>query len=103
LTQSQADRCLRILDLDNVTNFEARMVAEVKLYWVVYEKCCGLQVSVADTKAALKAWQEDWAALFGKIIESPLRPILTVRQMSPGLSSSRWASTSLTCSLIVNH
>ncbi|KAK4948613.1 hypothetical protein LTR10_012617 [Elasticomyces elasticus] len=64
LTRSQVEQCLRILDTNNVTNFEARMVAEAKLYWIVYEKCSGSQVNVADTKAALKAWQEDWAALF---------------------------------------
>lgn len=53
------------------------MVAEVKLYWIVYEKCCGSQVNMADTKSALKAWQEDWAALFGKSAYSLPRMSLT--------------------------
>ena len=59
------------------------MVAEVKLYWIVYEKCCGSQVNVADTKAALKAWQEDWAALFGKFNKWHPTPVLTLSADEP--------------------
>ena len=42
------------------------MVAEVKLYWIIYEKCSGTHVDLADTKAILQAWKQDWSNLFSK-------------------------------------
>ncbi len=37
LDRKQIDRCREILDSDHATNFESRMVAEVNLYWIIYE------------------------------------------------------------------
>lgn len=68
LNQTQIDQSLRLLETENVTNFEARMAAEVKLYWIIYEKCCTAQVDMVATKNALRAWQQEWAALFGREI-----------------------------------
>ena len=51
---------------DHVTNYETRMGAEIKLYWIIYQNCCGLQVNLAETKLALQSWQQEWAALFSK-------------------------------------
>jgi hypothetical protein len=56
---------MRFLESDEITNFEGRMVAEVKLYWIIYEKCCGPHVDLTEMKANLQAWKQDWATLFG--------------------------------------
>jgi hypothetical protein len=64
VNQAQVDRGLRFLESDSVTNFEARMAAEVKLYWIIYNNCCGTEVDLEHAKSALQAWQWEWAALF---------------------------------------
>lgn len=70
LRQSQIDHCLRLMGSDNVTNYEARMGAEIQLYWIIYQKCCGHQIDLADAKTSLQSWQREWAALFSKFILS---------------------------------
>ena len=42
------------------------MVAEVQLYWIIYNKCGVAQIDLAGTKLALQAWQQDWMSLFGQ-------------------------------------
>lgn len=42
------------------------MVAEVKLYWLIYEKCSGPQGNLAETKLALQSWLQDWVDLFSE-------------------------------------
>ncbi|KAJ5618755.1 hypothetical protein N7510_002739 [Penicillium lagena] len=64
LTQAHVDRCHLLVESGNLRNYEARMVAEVKLYWVIYEKCCGLRVNLSDAKLALQNWKKQWASLF---------------------------------------
>ncbi|KAJ5110180.1 hypothetical protein N7532_002825 [Penicillium argentinense] len=64
LTQSHIDRCRIFLESGNLENYEARMVAEVKLYWVIYEKCCGRRIDLAEAKLALQSWKDQWASLF---------------------------------------
>ncbi|KAL6248087.1 hypothetical protein RBB50_005435 [Rhinocladiella similis] len=66
LNQAQINQCLRFLESDNVTNFEARMVAEVQLYWIIYEKCYDSEIDSTDTKRTLQEWQREWAALFNQ-------------------------------------
>ncbi|KIW14107.1 hypothetical protein PV08_06888 [Exophiala spinifera] len=66
LNQAQIDQCLRFLESDNVTNFEARMVAEVQLYWIIYDKCYDSDIDSADTKRTLQEWQREWAVLFNQ-------------------------------------
>ena len=61
----QVDRCRKILDSDHATNFEARMVAEVNLYWIIYEKCSSASVDLPATQATLHAWKQEWSTLFG--------------------------------------
>jgi hypothetical protein len=67
LTQEHIDRCSHLLENGSLKNYEARMVAEVKLYWVIYTKCCpqGYQVDLQDAKLSLQDWKKDWANLFG--------------------------------------
>ncbi|KAF4459062.1 nicotinamide mononucleotide permease [Fusarium albosuccineum] len=64
LTQEHIDRCLYFSKLDYITNYEARMAAEVGLYWIIYNKCGTSQVDLTGTKLALTAWQQEWAKLF---------------------------------------
>lgn len=73
LNQAQINQCLRFLESDNVTNFEARMVAEVQLYWIIYEKYICYDSDSAEvvdstdsTTRALQEWQRDWAGLFNQ-------------------------------------
>jgi hypothetical protein len=42
------------------------MVAEVQLYWIIYNKCSLAKNDLVDTKLALEAWQREWIRLFSK-------------------------------------
>lgn len=66
LNQSHVDRCSHLLETGSLKNYEARMVAEVKLYWVIYTKCCpqSNRVDLQDARSALQSWKKDWASLF---------------------------------------
>ncbi|KAK9415739.1 hypothetical protein SUNI508_10217 [Seiridium unicorne] len=66
LNQAQIDRCVRLFESDEITNYEARMVAEVKLYWIIYNKCGGPRVDLPATKMALRNWQLDCVNLFNE-------------------------------------
>jgi len=66
LNQVQIDRSLRLTQLDGITNYETRMVAEVELYWIIYNKCGSHPVTLSETKLALRDWQQEWASLFGR-------------------------------------
>ncbi|EXJ73626.1 uncharacterized protein A1O5_03388 [Cladophialophora psammophila CBS 110553] len=58
--RAQVDRCRDILASDHATNFEARMVAEVCLYWILYENCCLADVDLPKAQSALHQWRQDW-------------------------------------------
>jgi hypothetical protein len=48
------------------------MVAEVNLYWLVYENCSKSSVDLPSTHAALHEWREEWKFLFSETcISSP--------------------------------
>lgn len=49
---------------DQMSNFEQRMVAEVKLYWIIYEHTSNTN-GRQQTETALNAWRRDWQPLFG--------------------------------------
>ena len=66
LDRNQIDKCSEILISDHATNFETRMVAEVNLYWIIYESCSAVQVDLPKTQAALHEWRQEWKFLFGK-------------------------------------
>lgn len=72
LNQQHVDHCQHIFESGNLTNYEARMVAEVKLYWVIYKKCCPQShpVDLPEAKLALKNWRKEWASLFGEFLQS---------------------------------
>ncbi|KAM5369641.1 hypothetical protein ACJZ2D_008900 [Fusarium nematophilum] len=66
LDQRQVDRCIQFAKLDFVNNYEARMAAEVGLYWIIYNKCGGAQLDLADAKLSLRHWQQEWTSLFNE-------------------------------------
>ena len=47
-------------------NFEARMAAEVRLYWIMVKKCSASEVDLVDTEAALEDWYQEWSELFSE-------------------------------------
>ncbi|CAH0036158.1 unnamed protein product [Clonostachys rhizophaga] len=42
------------------------MVAEVQLYWIIYNRCSLAKNDLVDTKLALEAWQREWMRLFNE-------------------------------------
>ncbi|OCK82088.1 hypothetical protein K432DRAFT_349705 [Lepidopterella palustris CBS 459.81] len=64
LDRKQIDSCRKILESDQATNFEFRMVAEVNLYWIIYESCFPTPVDLPRTQATLHTWKEEWKFLF---------------------------------------
>lgn len=61
----QITRCRMLLESDFITNFEARMVAEITLYWCMYEHGSGSKVDLPAAQAALSAWKQEWKAILG--------------------------------------
>lgn len=66
--REQVYRCRMILDSDHATNFESRMVAEINLYWIIYESCSAVFVDLPEAQAALHAWKQEWELLFGTLL-----------------------------------
>ncbi|KAJ3459684.1 hypothetical protein MRS44_015757 [Fusarium solani] len=64
LNQTQISRCLELVKFDGITNYESRMVAEVELYWIIYNKCGRPQIDLEDTKLGLQSWQREWTGLY---------------------------------------
>lgn len=97
LDREQIDQCRRILDSDLVTNFETRMVAEVNLYWIIYESCSRGSVDVPGTQSRLSAWKNEWKFLFGRfVVLSPINMLIKY-QISHDHSSYRWDFTLHNC------
>lgn len=46
------------------------MVAEVNLYWVIYQNCSKTPVDIPGAQEALNEWRLEWKFLFGKILFS---------------------------------
>ncbi|UNI24975.1 hypothetical protein JDV02_010688 [Purpureocillium takamizusanense] len=66
LNQAQIDQCLRMAEGDDATNYEARMVAEVQLYWFIYQESCNSQPVTTGANTMLQTWKQRWSALFGQ-------------------------------------
>jgi hypothetical protein len=41
------------------------MVAEVLLYWILYENCCQADVDLPKAQSALHAWRQEWKFVLG--------------------------------------
>ncbi|CAG8907662.1 unnamed protein product [Penicillium nalgiovense] len=56
----QIERCRAIIVSDHANNFEVRMVAEIYLYWTVYEQLIQESVDLLKSVAALQDWRRKW-------------------------------------------
>ena len=56
------------VDQHLLSNFEMRMVAEVKLYWITYIHSTDPHLDTGATDVALRSWRTEWEFLFGKIL-----------------------------------
>jgi len=64
LDRQDVDKCRLVLGSEHATNFESRMVAEVHLYWIMYQSCAA-SVDLPKTQGTLHAWKEEWGFLLG--------------------------------------
>ncbi|KAL4894720.1 hypothetical protein BDV59DRAFT_200532 [Aspergillus ambiguus] len=60
LQEAQIARCRSIVGSDHATNYELRMVAEVYLYWTVYENSAGKSIDLLKAAADLQSWRREW-------------------------------------------
>ncbi|KAF2831243.1 hypothetical protein CC86DRAFT_136873 [Ophiobolus disseminans] len=65
IDRKDIDRCRLILGSENATNFETRMVAEIFLYWALYESF-NSPVDLPRAQAALQAWKSEWQYVFDR-------------------------------------
>jgi len=88
----QVDSCSQILGSDQVTNFEVRMVAEVNLYWILYEQCCTADVDLPKAQSSLHSWKQDWKLVLGKLnkffVEMCRKQLLKLDGIFPGIYDS---------------
>ena len=66
IDEGQISRCAQFAEAQDVSNFEARMVAEIKLYWIIHFKCNGSSIDLRDCKLAFERWKQQSTALLGK-------------------------------------
>lgn len=68
LTKAQIDtngRLMACFSGRKLSNFEQRMIAEVELYWIIYENTSGVH-GRQHTRNALVIWKVRWQDLLGK-------------------------------------
>lgn len=65
LHASQIARCRAIVGSDHATNYELRMVAEIYLYWTVYENTSGDTIDLLKSVAHLQDWKKEWQVVLG--------------------------------------
>lgn len=63
----QIERCRAIISSDHAINFEVRMVAEIYLYWTVYEHLIQESVDLLKSVAALQDWRRKWEFVLGML------------------------------------
>ena len=63
----QIERCRAIISSDHAINFEVRMVAEIYLYWTVYEHLIQESVDLLNSVAALQDWRRKWEFVLGML------------------------------------
>ncbi|KAB8235743.1 uncharacterized protein BDW43DRAFT_318142 [Aspergillus alliaceus] len=57
---SQIPRCRAIAGSDHATNYELRMVAEIYLYWTIYEHTTTEPTDLLKSTASLQDWKKEW-------------------------------------------
>ncbi|GAB1726283.1 hypothetical protein NU195Hw_g4532t1 [Hortaea werneckii] len=64
ITSSDVENGRRLLSCPSSSNFETRMVAELALYWILYEHGINGTLYLPRAQAALHEWKREWARLF---------------------------------------
>lgn len=108
LNDAHIDTCVSLLEHNDVDNFESRMAAEVRLYWIILKKCSASEVNLVETEAALEAWNGEWSALFSESIWNTHLQLEEYRpngfeQTSHALNFSKWDTSSPISTHITNH
>lgn len=75
LQQWQIERCRAIIASDHAINFEVRMVAEIHLYWTVYEYLIHESVDLLKSVAALQTWRRKWEFVLGMTLLSKIHSL----------------------------
>ncbi|OQE21752.1 hypothetical protein PENSTE_c011G06865 [Penicillium steckii] len=70
----QIERTRLILDSDQATNFEVRMVAEIHLYWTLYRHLIEAPTDLLKSMADLQTWRREWEFL----LEQPRSQFLSM-------------------------
>jgi hypothetical protein len=63
IDRKDIDRCRLLMGSEKITNFETRMVAEICLYWTLYES---FNAPSDQAHATLQAWQSEWQNVFDR-------------------------------------
>jgi hypothetical protein len=77
ITHAQIEQVVSRLELDAQNNFETRMIAELQLYWVMYQGCRDGPADLAATVEELHKWRQRWDFLYGEYHRKGAKPILT--------------------------
>lgn len=59
------------------------MVAEIHLYWIIYEQCTSSQVDLPKAQAALSLWKKDWNFVLGMLANQAQKPFTDIRVEQP--------------------
>lgn len=65
INRTDINQCRLILGSDHASRFETRMVAEIFLYWVIYDSF-NSPVDLPRTQSALQAWKSEWQHIFDR-------------------------------------
>lgn len=64
LSKADIERIRKKLPPGELSNYEMRMVAELNLYWTLYENAVATSVNLPQAQAALQGWKHVWSFLF---------------------------------------
>ncbi|PQK13033.1 hypothetical protein BB8028_0003g16470 [Beauveria bassiana] len=103
LTQEHVGRCLPVIETGILQNYEARMVAEVRLYWVMYTKCSAhdCRVDLQAAKVGLKDWKNEHANLLDEPRSQFLQMSFSFAHLLAYCQATQSLQSSLDTSLIL--
>lgn len=91
LHASQIARCRAVLGSDHATNYELRMVAEIYLYWAVYENISSNALDLLKSLARLQDWKKEWQFVLCMLPNHRLTGPMLTTQCNHARNSSSWA------------
>ncbi|KAM3543249.1 hypothetical protein ARSEF1564_003879 [Beauveria bassiana] len=104
LTSEEVSRCLPVIETGILQNYEARMVAEVRLYWVMYTKCSAqdCRVDLQAAKVGLKDWKNEHANLLDEPRSQFLQMSFSFAHLLAYCQATQSLQSSLDTSLILD-